>query len=237
MVYKKKYATKRRPVYSRGYGYKKKYKYGKRKARYSKYPQIAKFGSNGLPKAIYTKLNYTTHLALTSTSGAIGYYYFNLNSVYDPDHTGVGTQPYMRDTYATLYKRYAVSGAKIKMICSTDGNYDILLTARQIPDSAVALSDIELEIQRGAMKAIVSPGRGPRTFKNYYSVSKAYGVSKYRVMNDDVFTSAVGASPGRPLYLGLCYNTQDRTNTAVLHVEVQITYYVKFYNFVDQAAS
>lgn len=41
---------------------------------------------------------------------------FNLNSQFDPDSTGVGHQPYARDTFATLYSRYKVKAVTIDVM-------------------------------------------------------------------------------------------------------------------------
>lgn len=225
MVRRYKYKPKRRKTRK---------SYGKRK-RYSKYPKITKFGSYGLPKAIFTKLTYSEHIALTSTSGSVGSYFFSLNNTYDPNTTGVGSQPYMRDTYAAMYNKYVVTGCKLKFLISTDNAYDMLLTTRNVV-STVSLSDIDLEVQRGAQRTLVSSAR-PVSRSNYYSIAKTYGVSKSRVLNDDVFGAAVSTGPARAAYLGLCYCTQDRTNTATMNVEVEMTFYVKFYEPADQAAS
>lgn len=234
MPYKRKYGYRKKPSYSR-YGYKSKYKYGKRKARYSRYPQIAKYGSYGLPKAIFTKLTYSEHVLVNSSTTTPGYYVYRLNSTFDPNQTGTGGQPYMRDTYAALYSYYVVSGAKVKVQASTDGTYDILLTQRQTPN-LYTVGDIDLEIERGAIKRTITNDK-PSYISTYYSVSKGLGISKRKLFSDDQYSSGVAANPSIPLYVQFAAIASDRSTTIGIDLQVEITYYVKFYSPIDQSAS
>lgn len=44
-----------------------------------------------------------------SSDGTTLEHVWNLNSIFDPDHTGTGHQPYGHDTFETLYNRYVVT--------------------------------------------------------------------------------------------------------------------------------
>lgn len=61
-----------------------------------------------LPYAVYN----TKVLTGVSTSG---YQQFKVNSTYDPDLTGTGTQPLGRDTWAGVYNYYKVLEAHVKV--------------------------------------------------------------------------------------------------------------------------
>ena len=45
------------------------------------------------PDTLQTTLRYQETLSLSSTSGSLFGYIYNLNGLYDPNHTGVGHQP------------------------------------------------------------------------------------------------------------------------------------------------
>jgi len=55
-------------------------------------------------------------------SDAAGLYAFNLNSIFDPNRTGVGHQPYGHDTLSILYNRYRVISCSYRVIAQTSAN-------------------------------------------------------------------------------------------------------------------
>ncbi len=64
------------------------------------------------------------HASLTSYTGSE--YVFRLNSLYDPDLTGTGHQPYGFDQFAALYSRYKVDRVHIDVLFTTPGgSYDM----------------------------------------------------------------------------------------------------------------
>lgn len=71
------------------------------------------------PDRLLVKLPYSSALSSTLTTGGVGSSYnWNLNSIYDPDRTGVGHQPLGHDQWAVFYQQYRVYGV----------TYDIELT-------------------------------------------------------------------------------------------------------------
>ena len=67
----------------------------------------------GFPDTLQTTLRYQETLSLSSSSGALFGYVYNLNGLYDPNHTGTGHQPLYFDQLMTIYNHYIVIGAKI----------------------------------------------------------------------------------------------------------------------------
>lgn len=58
-----------------------------------------------IPQRYICKMKYAEDV---QTDALTGMYRFNLNSIWDPNRTGTGHQPYGFDTFATLYNRYRV---------------------------------------------------------------------------------------------------------------------------------
>lgn len=58
-----------------------------------------------IPQRYICKMKYAEDV---QTDGLTGMYRFNLNSIFDPNRTGTGHQPYAFDTLASLYNRYRV---------------------------------------------------------------------------------------------------------------------------------
>lgn len=94
--YKKKQVTRRRP-------------YRKRKPM-RRYLPIGGFENKKL-----VKLRYVEQFTLDPSSTVSVSQVFRANSLFDPNYTGVGHQPSNFDRLASLYDRYTVLGAKIKV--------------------------------------------------------------------------------------------------------------------------
>lgn len=87
-------------VYKRG----EKRKGNKRGAR----SYTAVIAQTGRPQRMLAKLVYFTSGQLANTVGVYQTQQMNLNSLYDPDRSGVGHQPLGRDQWAVWYNRYRV---------------------------------------------------------------------------------------------------------------------------------
>ncbi len=72
-----------------------------------------------IPNNVRVTLRYSDYYLLTSTSG-IAYAVYSGNSVFDPDVTFSGHQPYYFDRYFSLYTNYAVVGSKIQIHTNVD---------------------------------------------------------------------------------------------------------------------
>lgn len=237
---KKKYGTRRKypPKYSKKYGSKKYSKsYYRRKFR-SPYSSISTFGANGLPRAIYTKLNYVHHQTLQSVSGAATSYAFRLNSLFDPDYSGVGTQPYMRDQWSALYRNYQVFAVKVSLLCSTGqtNGADMLVTLGS-GDTYLTISDINTQIEQGAMRTIVTNDT-PKRMKRFYKLSKLFGVSPKEYSNQQtVFGAASGSNPSKEYYIIIGGIGADYVTTTSVEFNITISYYCKWWDRIDQGAS
>lgn len=59
-------------------------------------------------------LTYCDAVILTPTAGDdVANHVFRANSIFDPDESGTGHQPYAHDTFMTLYSKYSVKSAVI----------------------------------------------------------------------------------------------------------------------------
>ena len=70
------------------------------------------------------RLRYSTNLAIVTGVLGTATNIFNLNSLYDPDRTGVGHQPRGFDQIKTLYNRYRVYGCAYKVSAQLRGSND-----------------------------------------------------------------------------------------------------------------
>lgn len=70
------------------------------------YTSITK--QTGRPQRMLAKLVYFDSGQLANSLGVFQIQQFNLNSLFDPDRSGIGTQPLGRDQWAIWYNRYRV---------------------------------------------------------------------------------------------------------------------------------
>lgn len=100
------------------------------------------------PIRMRTRLRYAQTNSLTA--GSTGLFgterVFRLNSLYDPDLTGVGHQPYGYDTLATLYVRCKVHAVSV-LLTFTDPSADGVLIAAhfQNPDTPTTITGYDTD--------------------------------------------------------------------------------------------
>ncbi len=78
---------------------------------------------NVLPNLFRRKLTYAeTYAFTTGAAGVVGStQLMSLGSIFDPNITGVGHQPYGHDQLAEWYSRYLVLAARVRLVCTTPG--------------------------------------------------------------------------------------------------------------------
>lgn len=74
--------------------------------------------STGFPKTRLVRMKYTGSFRLTPGAGTLDNHFFSMNSINDPDRTGVGHQPYTHDTWQTIYNHYFVVKSAITVVCT-----------------------------------------------------------------------------------------------------------------------
>lgn len=70
----------------------------------------------GFPNSKTVALRYVDNVILNPTSSASAVNVYRINSVFDPDYTGVGHQPMFHDNYASVYQKYRVNYATITFV-------------------------------------------------------------------------------------------------------------------------
>lgn len=79
--------------------------------------------SIGMPLRKLVKMRYCDKVSVdAAASGDVAHYYFRSNSIFDPDYTGTGHQPFGHDQWALLYNHYVVLGAKITVKFTNTAN-------------------------------------------------------------------------------------------------------------------
>jgi hypothetical protein len=173
-----------------------------------------------------TTLKYATVLDFTVASLVGTQHIFRLNSIFDPDATGVGHQPYGHDTLALMYARYRVVRAAwhIEFHPSNDR-----LSVGVIPVNgtlATVVSNVTTfeqaaETPYAQIKALSFDGGVPAKFNGEISLNELLGQSPSAYLSDDRYQAVFGASPAEVVNLYLIlYNPTSGSVTTSCNIQL-----------------
>lgn len=213
-------------------------KYTKKKKNYNgrtivKVPRPAL----GFPDTYKCKLRYCESYDLSTDGVGLDQYIWSLNSLYDPNITGVGFQPTYFDQLTQIYDHYRVYGAQVN--CTIfNKNTSLPLYAGFITSGTTESVSEDPESTCGnnngtSVKVISSEGSNNMyTFKRYYPIDKIFGTSKSAIMSNSSYSGkcgdfGTGSSPSRNARLIM--NTESPSITVIGYiVRMEITYYAQF---------
>lgn len=188
----------------------------------------------GMYKLTYMESGLSMAMPLGTTSAS---YIFRANSLFDPNNTGVGTQPYGYDQLCAadaLFQNYKVFASKITIYCTPNLN-----TVRRLH---VVVYPMRSALITGTYQnAIIVPGartmvydavtegtRGDR-ISNYVSIRKMYPESP--MLADEGFYAASGGNPANAVYW-ICQVFKDPAEGALAYTtyfDVAIKFYAQMF--------
>lgn len=183
------------------------------------------------------KMKYATQLTNSGPGGA-GWstYRFNLNSIYDPDQTGLGHQPYGHDTLQAMYNRYRVIKCNYTISAistgSTSGNQYTVCAA--LPSNEVHSISTLADAQESPKCKFITqaPNSGLKVLKGSVYLPSMMGRSKSQYMSDDRYQATYGASPHElailNIYTGLLNGAAETVTT---QLNVVLEYVVESFDF------
>lgn len=204
---------------------------------------IVRIPAYGFPDSMRMRIAYGDKQTLTSsTINLTPTYAYRLNSIYDPDYTGLGAQPYWRDQLAAIYNRYRVLGAKITV---TFANSPVTDTTTTQGPFLVGIQNSNTNTLNNSTSAglLCSPNTvcktlsketGPVSVSMTYSPAQVFG--KAGQWSDDL-AAGIGNNPARG-YLATLFASNDGANTALsVCAHVVIEYYVELSDMVLNVGS
>lgn len=198
-----------------------------------------------VPPTMFTKLRYTQELLLNPTTTACVANVFAANGLYDPDLTGVGTQPRGFDQLCSstgLYSGYKVFGSKVSVrfvsqAADTTGITYVGISLRSSSTFATG-PETNLSDRYTVKKVLTGINSGTtRTLTNYFSAKKFLGLVD--VKDEDALQGAYNSNPSRLLYFHVwaCPCNTGVVEPVALVALVQIDYIVQLVNPVSLATS
>lgn len=181
-----------------------------------------------LPVTNRVTLTYCDVGQITSAaSGAVTSVQHILGSLYDPDYTYSGHQPYMYDQFAALYTNYKVMRARVVFSFSgryyNDGPIIVCVTPRLGGDTSTINSMFPALEWPHANSQLVTYDK-QFTYDKTFNIWDVLGVPKDRYVDDSVFDAAIGASPAATSFISTVFASVDPTAQPYLVFKVRIEF-------------
>lgn len=159
-------------------------------------------------------LNYTDMVTLNGALGVAAFRRYRLNSLFDPDETGVGAQPVGHDEYSALYSRYTVFKAEVEVHFISGGDSKYVGGFYVLPSNFLSTTSLSDNIARSDKLIFGSSNTGGTTntrMKQSYYLPTIVG-RRYST-GDAQYSALIGANPtetvGLIVYAGGTNDLQD----------------------------
>jgi len=193
----------------------------------------------GFPQAKYVRLRYVEHVTMDPGADLLVRYSFRANSLYDPNHTGVGHQPAGFDEWMERYNHYTVLGSKMTAqfinpgeTHLTPGYAGIILTANETDASSFTSIDNLLESRLSTKfrpaGLVLGNTNSTTILKSMFSAKKFFHISKATMVGNTAYSGTSGSDPTEGAYFSLCYASINGNNPEQITVRVSIDYYAVF---------
>ncbi len=174
-------------------------------------------------------LPYVWRGVMNAAAGGVDTQLFNINSLFDPDRTGAGSQPNGFDQWAALYSRYTVFSCDWNVtamaVVSTSDIGGGIMTAAVARTTAVGSTPSDIIACSDQWRAYSATGGGPAavTIKGSTYIPNLMG-HKYKV-GEALFSALTSASPTNTciLIVQSC-GSNDAVNPGDVSVTVKLSF-------------
>lgn len=190
-----------------------------------------------LPSRYITKHKYSDTFTLNQLNAY--QYMFNLNSLFDPNRTGIGHQPYGYDQLAGLYNRYRV--IKTSYVISgiqTDSPGTNIRLACQPANDIILYGNVSAMCEAPRAKFITQGAQGSplKTLRGISHLPSLCGRSTPEYMADDRYQAAVGTSPAEFAILNIMGATLT-DGGANINAVITLEFTVEWFDITQQSQS
>lgn len=172
----------------------------------------------------------------TAAIGLYAEYCYRLNSIFDPDFTGAGHQPYGFDTYQTLYSKYRVLKVEYT-IRATAGVLNSCITV--VPNNSLASigsTTLAIETPRSQYK-VMNLTADEVVIKGKLDLASFNGRTKEQYSADDVFESIMTTNPPEVMGLHIGISNVSGATLSNAQFAVRLRYIVEFFDPIQLSQS
>ena len=191
---------------------------------------------NGFAQSTRTKLKYVDHITLDASPTNVVGHHFVLNSLQDPNFTGIGHQPMGFDQYAAIYSHYRVYAVKWKITvnkeATTGTTSSIVGTLSQRANSIpTAMNEIVEKAYKNDKHRMVSGTGPPAVMRGFTRIAPLAGMRFSEYHSSSRTEAPVTTSPQETMYMTVWASSPDASglnDPAQISVLVELTYYCEF---------
>ncbi len=188
----------------------------------------------------------TFSAAKVITESAVGLgasYFYRLNSVYDPDSSGVGLTAGAYSNFAAMFLNYKVRRVTVRIqgtsTCSS-GSFNQAIIAPVASQAVIPTDPVYWRTVPMSTMHTLAPNAngGVTTFSHVksYDLATVSRLTKQQFNNDMDFSGTIGSNPARQIYLFVGVQSVGSSSVATLTYTIQITYEVEWFNPVPLQA-
>lgn len=204
-------------------------KTGRKKKTVRRSPKLV---LGGYPSSKMVRLRYAQPITLDAGAGGKAINVFRANSMYDPDLTGVGSQPANFDDWMNNYNHFTVLGSKIQVISTPDttsayvpAHLGILLSASGSSATGMSITTLyEQGLGKVATKVIGLTNNGRLTLTKTFSASKFFGKTKSSLIGSSLYKGDSASNPGEGAFFEVFTMSINGNNPSSIPVMVIIDY-------------
>lgn len=192
----------------------------------------------GFPSERVVTLPYVDSGQFSSGTTTVSKNQFRMNSVFDPDYTATGHQPYGFDQWKVLYNHYVVEACTAEVVLTTTatGTVAPVLFGMYVSDDFTVQNQSYQLIEAGSawdMSSIRSSG--PKTLKVHLDVSKF--LNRRNLAADPDLRTSTSTNPIEQIYLTLWTQSTDLTNAMATSYNLTLNFRVRFMEPIDVTES
>lgn len=157
--------------------------------------------SQVFPREMKVTMKYSDLRSFTTSGATANDKLYNLNSINDPDYTGVGHRPAGYNEWAAFYNRYRVDHCKVRFSVSYT-SADSLICAILGNNSTTALTVANDVLESPLTRSKhYSKNAAAISITKSYDLANINGVARSRYNSDDAYSAPFGSDPTEKLML------------------------------------
>lgn len=191
----------------------------------------------GFPKQMTMTHKYFETFDMSTISGSTAKYSFRANSMYIPNATGGGHQPYYFDQMSAVYNHWFVLGSKVTFTISPDAtNNSTSVAAVYLNDDTTITPTYYalMEQSKGSYKVMPNGNQDPHKLRCSYSAKKTFGPGI--LANTSLKGSSTADCSESAVYSLIIY-PHDITSSHTYNITVMIEYIAVWLELRDVAQS
>lgn len=183
-------------------------------------------------------MTYYTKGSLSEAAAGVGAaYFFRLNSVYDPDASGVGSVAIPYNTWSALYLNYKVRRVTVRVMTQYDGAAGSMgrVTIAPVPYQPVVPANAATwvmlpQAHTQCLADATDGGKNVVEMVRSFDIHTAARVTKGQFENELDWSGQVGSNPARQVYLLLGVESVNSGSAGALKYSIYLTYEVEWFN-------